>query len=133
MSLRRRPDTLVRSLAIGSPADGRYALELARRTGGSIEAVPDEATADAIRRVTTLEGLFPEAAGGVTLAAAEAARRAGVIGSDDEVVALLTGNGLKTPVARTHGLEERPAGPGEAGLAAPVPPSLAAFESWLDR
>ena len=94
------PTTIVRSLAIGSPADGRYALELARRTGGSIEAVPDEATAAAIRSVAALEGIFPETAGGVTIAAAGQARAAGVIGPDDEVVALLTGNGLKTPDAR---------------------------------
>ena len=75
----RTPDTIVRSLAIGNPADGRYSVELARATGGSIEAIPDEATADAIRRVATLEGIYPETAGGVTLAAAEAARRRGVI------------------------------------------------------
>ena len=41
----RTPDTIVRSLAIGNPADGRYAVELANATGGSIEAIPDEATA----------------------------------------------------------------------------------------
>ena len=75
----RTPDTIVRSLAIGNPADGRYAVELARATGGSIEAIPDDATADAIRRVAALEGIYPETAGGVTIAAAEAARRRGVI------------------------------------------------------
>jgi threonine synthase len=126
------PDTIVRSLAIGSPADGRYALDLARRTGGSIESIPDTATAAAIRSVAALEGLFPETAGGVTIAAAERARAAGVIGPDDEVVALLTGNGLKTPDARTFGIDERPAGPGSPGLAPVIAPSLAAFERWLD-
>src|SRR5439155_925973 len=100
----RQPDTIVRSLAIGSPADGRYALDLARRTGGSIEAIPDEVTAAAIRRVAATEGVYPETAGGVTIAAAEAARASGVIGPDDETVILLTGNGLKTPDARSFGL-----------------------------
>ena len=108
----RIPDTIVRSLAIGNPADGRYAVELARASGGSIEAIPDHATAEAIRQVARLEGIYPETAGGVTLAAAEAARRAGVIGPDDEVVALLTGNGLKTPDAVRLGRrrDPRPAG-----------------------
>jgi threonine synthase len=132
----RRPDTIVRSLAIGSPADGRYALELARRTGGSIEAIPDEATAAAIRAIAATEGVFSETAGGVTLAAAQAARTSGVLEADDEVVVLLTGNGLKTPDARTFGQSEataaRRARAGEPGLAPAIPPSLAAFEGWLE-
>jgi threonine synthase len=128
----RTPDTFVRSLAIGNPADGRYAVELANRSGGSIEAIEDLDTAAAIRRVATLEGIFPETAGGVTLAAAEAARRRGVIRDGDEVVALLTGNGVKTPEARTLGLEDAPARPGEPGLAPAIRPSLSAFEGWLE-
>jgi threonine synthase len=128
----RSPDTIVRSLAIGNPADGRYAVELANATGGSIEAIEDSTTAAAIRDVARLEGIYPETAGGVTLAAAAAARRRGVIGPDDEVVALLTGNGLKTPDARTLGLGDGVARPGEPGLAPPIRPSLAAFERWLD-
>jgi threonine synthase len=132
----RQPDTIVRSLAIGSPADGRYALELARRTSGSIEAIPDEVTAEAIRTVAATEGVFSETAGGVTVAAAQAARVSGVIRADDEVVVLLTGNGLKTPDARTFGLAEDAAGArraraGEPGLAPVLPPSLSAFEGWL--
>jgi threonine synthase len=126
----RTPETIVRSLAIGSPADGLYALELARASRGSIEAVPDAATAAAIRRLAATEGIFAETAGGVTIAAVEQARRAGVIGPDDEVVALVTGNGVKTPDARTFGLELRPAGPGEPGLAPPIRPTYAAFEAW---
>jgi threonine synthase len=131
----RRPDTIVRSLAIGSPADGRYALELARRTNGSIESIPDEVTAAAIRATAATEGVFSETAGGVTLAAAQAARESGVIAADDEVVVLLTGNGLKTPDARTFGWAEGASGrithAGEPGLAPAIPPSLAAFERWL--
>ncbi len=122
----REPDTIVRSLAIGNPADGRYVVEVARASGGSVEAIPDAATAEAIRDVARLEGIYPETAGGVTLGAVAAARRRGVIRDGDEVVALLTGNGLKTPDARTLGLTDG------QGLAPVIRPSLTAFESWLE-
>ena len=131
----RTPDTIVRSLAIGNPADGRYVVELARDTDGSVEAIPDEVTAAAIRDVARLEGVYPETAGGVTLGAVAAARRRGVIRDGDEVVALLTGNGLKTPDARTLGLptgEDAVARPGQPGLAPVIRPSLSAFEAWLE-
>jgi len=131
----REPDTIVRSLAIGNPADGRYVVEVARESGGSIEAIPDEVTAEAIRDVARLEGLYPETAGGVTLGAVAAARRRGVIRDGDEVVALLTGNGLKTPDARLLGLPDggtQPARPGQPGLAPVIRPSLSAFEAWLE-
>ena len=72
----REPSTIVRSLAIGNPADGRYAVELARASGGSIEAIDDPDTAARIRDVARLEGIYPETAGGVTLGAVAAARRA---------------------------------------------------------
>ena len=131
----REPDTIVRSLAIGNPADGRYAVQLARESGGSIESIPDVVTAEAIRDVARLEGLYPETAGGVTLGAVSAARRRGIIREDDEVVALLTGNGLKTPDARTLGLptgDAAVARPGQPGLAPIIRPSLSAFEAWLE-
>ena len=128
----RRPDTIVRSLAIGSPADGRYAVELARSSGGSVEAIPDATTAAAIRRVAALEGIHPETAGGVTIAAAEAARARGVIRDGDEVVVLLTGNGLKTPDAAGHALEAQPARRGQPGLAPVIAPRFAAFEAWFE-
>jgi len=123
----RRPDTIVRSLSIGSPADGRYALDLARRTGGSVEAVTDEETALGIRRLGRFEGVFAETAGGVTIAATEQARRSGVIEPGDEVVALITGNGVKTPDARQFGLAEGP--DGEPGLARPIEPTYRDFEA----
>jgi len=122
----RSPDTIVRSLAIGSPADGPYALELARRTGGSIEGIPDIATASAIRRTAANEGIFVETAGGVTVAAVEAARRRGVIRDGDEVVAILSGNGLKTPDARRFGLADEAAWAGERP-AEPIPATYSAF------
>jgi threonine synthase len=136
----RAPETIVRSLAIGSPADGRYALALARRTGGSIEAVPDSATAAAIRRLGRTEGVFAETAGGVTVAGLEAAAQRGLIGPDDEVVALITGNGVKTPDAKWFGIgagegvrdgagTSAMVGPdaGWGGLAAAIEPSYSAF------
>ncbi len=121
----RAPDTIVRSLAIGSPADGGYALELARRTGGSIESIPDVATAAAIRRVAADEGIFVETAGGVTVAAVEAARARGVIRDGDEVVAILSGNGVKTPDARRFGLEDE-----EGTVADPI---AATYPAFADR
>ncbi len=125
----REPNTFVRSLAIGNPADGRYAVELAHHSNGSIEAIEDSETAAAIRQVATLEGVFPETAGGVTLAAAEAARRRGIIRPGDEVVALLTGNGVKTPDARLLGHGREPAGAGRAGLGPAHRPRLPAAEA----
>ena len=105
-------------------------------SGGSIEAIADETTAAAIRDVARLEGIYPETAGGVTLAPSPRPGGAGVIRDGDEVVALLTGNGLKTPDARTLGRagrrRRRPARPGQPGLAPVIRPSLTAFEAWLE-
>jgi threonine synthase len=94
--------------------------------------VSDEATAEAIRNVARLEGVYPETAGGVTIAAVAAARRRGVIRPGDEVVAVLTGNGLKTPEARQLGAPDAVARPGTPGLAPTIRPSLSAFEAWLE-
>ena len=125
----RSPDTIARSLAIGSPADGVYALALARRSGGSIEAVPDQATAAAIRRLGRIEGVFAETAGGVTVAALEQAVAKGLIGPGDEVVTLITGNGVKTPDAKWFGLgDDTSAGKRADGrLARVIEPSYTAF------
>ncbi|HET9346665.1 MAG TPA: threonine synthase [Candidatus Limnocylindrales bacterium] len=120
----RAPDTIVRSLAIGSPADGPYAIELARTTGGSIEAVADADTAAAIRHVAATEGIFVETAGGVTVRAAAQARAAGIIRDGDEVVALLTGNGVKTPDARRYGVDELATAPDE-----PIAATYSAFSA----
>ncbi len=121
----RNPDTIVKSLSIGSPSDGGYALDLARRTGGSIESVPDAVTSAAIRRTAIDQGIFVETAGGVTVGAVEAARARGVIRDGDEVVAILSGNGVKTPDARRFGLGDE--GAGSEGLAGPIAPTYAAF------
>ncbi len=126
----RTPDTIVRSLAIGSPADGRYALALARGSGGSIESIPDGATAAAIRRLGRSEGVFAETAGGVTVAGLEQAVERKLIRPDDEVVALITGNGVKTPDAKWFGVDRdtAPTARGDGGgLAAVIEPSYSAF------
>jgi threonine synthase len=128
----RTPDTIVRSLAIGNPADGGYAVALARGSGGSVEAIEDAVTAQTIRDVARLEGIYPETAGGVTLAAAAAARRRGIIRDGDEVVALVTGNGLKTPDARLLGADVGAASRERPGLAPAIRPNLSAFENWLE-
>jgi threonine synthase len=117
-----RPDTIVRSLAIGTPADGPFALKLAHRTDGAIIGVPDDATIAAIRLLAETEGILTETAGGVTLAALQRAIATGTVGRDDEVVLVITGNGLKTLDAVTAGLE----------LPEPIAPTFEAFEAWWD-
>ncbi|MFN2489472.1 MAG: threonine synthase [Actinomycetota bacterium] len=91
-----KPDTVARSLAIGDPADGVYALEEVRRSGGAVEAVPEEAVATGIRLLARTEGLFAESAGGVAIAALEQMVAGGAISPQDETVVLMTGVGLKT-------------------------------------
>jgi len=91
-----KPDTVAKSLAIGNPADGYYALEVARRTGGAIAAVSDAEILEAIALVARTEGIFVETAGGVTIATLAALAARGVVRSDETVVAYLSGNGLKT-------------------------------------
>jgi len=91
-----KPDTIAKSLAIGDPADGPYALDLARRTGGAIGAVPDDEIRDGIRLLAETTGIFTETAGGVTIATLRRLAEAGEIGPDERVVAVITGEGLKT-------------------------------------
>jgi len=91
-----KPDTIAKSLAIGNPADGPYALELARSSGGSIEAVTDDEVRDGIRLLAETTGVFTETAGGVTTATLAKLAAQGTIGHDDRVVLVITGEGLKT-------------------------------------
>ena len=96
MCIRDRPDTIAKSLAIGSPADGPYALDLARATGGSIDAVSDDEIRAGIHLLAETTGLFTETAGGVTTAALSKLAERGEIGADDSVVVFITGEGLET-------------------------------------
>jgi threonine synthase len=91
-----KPDTIAKSLAIGNPADGPYALDLARRTEGSIQSVTDEEIREGIKLLARTTGIFTEAAGGVTIAVLSKLARRGDIDPDERVVAYLTGEGLKT-------------------------------------
>jgi threonine synthase len=91
-----KPDTIAKSLAIGNPADGPYALDLARRTGGSVEAVSDDEIRDGIRLLAETTGIFTETAGGVTVAVLSKLARRGEIEASERVVAYITGDGLKT-------------------------------------
>jgi len=92
----QRPDTIAKSLAIGNPADGPYALELARRAGGTIDAVSDDEIRTGIRLLAETTGIFTETAGGVTIATLAKLAERGDIGRDERVVAFITGEGLKT-------------------------------------
>jgi threonine synthase len=91
-----KPETIAKSLAIGNPADGPYALDLARRTGGSIDAVTDEEIRAGIKLLAQTTGIFTEAAGGVTVAVLSKLAQAGQIDRGERVVAYITGEGLKT-------------------------------------
>jgi threonine synthase len=91
-----KPQTLARSLAIGNPADGFYALQEAAASAGSITSVPEGSIADGVRLLARTEGIFTETAGGVTIATLEQLASSGAIGPDEEVVVLITGIGLKT-------------------------------------
>jgi threonine synthase len=92
----QRPDTIAKSLAIGDPADGPYALDLARSTEGVIESVTDEEIREGIRLLAETTGVFTETAGGVTIGVLAKLAEAGTIGSEERVVAYITGEGLKT-------------------------------------
>src|SRR3954465_6919136 len=91
-----KPDTTAKSLAIGNPADGPYAVDLARRTGGSVEAVSDDEIRAGIRLLAETTGIFPETAGGVTTAVLAKLAEQGAIDSSERVVLYITGDGLKT-------------------------------------
>jgi threonine synthase len=91
-----KPDTIAKSLAIGNPADGPYALDLARRTGGSIEAVTDDEIREGITLLARTTGIFTETAGGVTTAVLRKLAERGAIDRSERVVVVITGEGLKT-------------------------------------
>ena len=100
-----RPNTIAHSLAIGSPADGGYVLDVIRRTGGAAEAVTDAEVVDAIRLLAETEGLFTEPAGGVTVGVLRKLAQAGVIDPDEVTVAIISGIGLKAIEAVEHVVE----------------------------
>jgi threonine synthase len=91
-----KPDTIAKSLAIGNPADGPYAVELARRTGGGVDSVTDAEIRAGIKLLAETTGIFTETAGGVTTAVLKKLAERGDIDPSERVVAVITGEGLKT-------------------------------------
>jgi threonine synthase len=91
-----KPDTIAKSLAIGNPADGPYALDVVRRTGGAIADVSDDEIVEGIKLLARTEGIFAETAGGVVVATYRKLLDQGLIDPQAEVVLLNTGDGLKT-------------------------------------
>jgi threonine synthase len=117
-----KPHTIAKSLAIGNPADGPYALELARRTDGRIESVSDDQVREGIRLLAETTGIFTEAAGGVTIAVLAKLAGLGAIDPDERVVAYVTGEGLKTLDCARGSFE-----------AWRIEPTVASFEQAADR
>lgn len=101
----QKPDTIAKSLAIGNPADGIYALEIARDTGGSVDAVTDDEIRAGIKLLAETTGVFTETAGGVTIATLAKLAAAGRIDPTERVVAYITGDGLKTLDATRESFE----------------------------
>ncbi|WP_435015852.1 threonine synthase [Tundrisphaera sp. TA3] len=117
----RDPKTIAKSLAIGDPADGYFASQLIRESGGWSEDVDDDAIVDAMKLLGETEGIFAETAGGVTLAVARKLIEQGKIDRDGSTVLCITGNGLKTQEA-LHGKVDKPA---------VIRPSLDEFEALV--
>jgi len=115
-----KPATIAKSLSIGNPADGHYALQEVRQSGGAVGAVSDEELLAGISLLARTEGIFAETAGGVTVATLAQLAAAGVVRADETVVAYITGNGLKTVEA----LGER------AVPSVTIAPRLEAFEAF---
>jgi threonine synthase len=91
-----KPDTIAKSLAIGNPADGYFALDAVRQTEGGLAAVSDGEVVEGIRLLARTEGIFAETAGGVTVASLKRLAEEGVVTADERVVVYITGLGLKT-------------------------------------
>jgi threonine synthase len=118
----QKPETIARSLAIGNPADGPFAIEQIRSSGGWAEDINDREVIEAIQLLAETEGIFAETAGGVTTGVTEKLIRQGRIRSDETTVVCITGNGLKTTdaVASDYPASEA------------IQPKLEAFEAYLD-
>jgi threonine synthase len=118
-----KPNTIAKSIAIGNPADGIYALDIARKTNGNIEDVTDAEIVDGIKLLAETEGIFTETAGGTTIAVLKKLVEAGKIDSGETTVAYITGNGLKTQEAVQ----------GYIGEPLTIEPKLESFERALER
>jgi threonine synthase len=117
----QRPKTIAKSLAIGNPADGIYALELARETNGAVDSVTDDEIRYGIRLLAETTGIFTETAGGVTVAVLAKLAERGDIDPSERVVAYITGEGLKTLGATREGFRMLE-----------IEPTLEGFEAELE-
>jgi threonine synthase len=95
----QKPQTIAKSLAIGNPADGYYALKTIRESGGGAEDVTDREIIEGMKLLAQTEGIFTETAGGVTVAVTKKLIEQGVIPKDESILISITGNGLKTQEA----------------------------------
>ncbi|HEY9822081.1 MAG TPA: threonine synthase [Candidatus Sericytochromatia bacterium] len=118
-----KPSTIAKSIAIGNPADGVYALEIARKTGGNIESVSDAEIVEGMKLLAETEGIFTETAGGTTIAVLKKLVEAGKIDPEETTVVYITGNGLKTQEAIQ----------GYIGEPLTIEPKLDSFERALER
>jgi threonine synthase len=119
----QRPNTIARSLAIGNPADGIYAVRAIRASGGWAEDVSDVEIVSAIEELAETEGIFTETAGGVTTAVAARLYAHGRVTPDELTVACITGNGLKTTDVLTGAYDQDKA----------IRPRLADFEHFVEE
>lgn len=118
-----KPNTIVKSLAIGNPADGFYSIKAMKQTGGSAENPNDEEVVAGIRLLAETEGIFAETAGGTTVAAAQRLVAAGKIKANESLVLCITGHGLKTQEAIS----------GKCGAPRIIKPSLREFSALLEQ
>jgi len=119
----QKPATLARSLAIGNPADGHYAIKAITASGGWAEDVSDPEMIESIQLLAETEGIFTETAGGVTTGCARKLRLQGRIAPDETTVLCITGNGLKTTDVLS----------GKYQVEAPIRPKVTDFETVLQR
>ncbi|HXP17713.1 MAG TPA: threonine synthase [Terriglobales bacterium] len=119
----QKPATIARSLAIGNPADGHYAIKVITQSGGWSEDVSDPELIESIQLLAESEGIFTETAGGVTVGTARKLYRQGRISASEITVLCITGNGLKTTDALA----------GKYEAEAPIAPKIVEFEKYLER
>jgi threonine synthase len=119
----QKPNTIARSLAIGNPADGPFAIKLIRETGGWAEDISDPEIVEAIKLLAQTEGIFTETAGGVTAGVAQKLIQQGRIRPEETTVVSITGNGLKTTDAIVS----------EFPVTEAIAPRLEAFEAYLEN
>jgi threonine synthase len=117
-----KPHTIAKSLAIGNPADGYFALDAVKQSGGGLAAVTDDEIVEGIRLLARTEGIFAETAGGVTIASLKSLAEQGIVKKDERVVVYITGHGLKTIDAIAP----------VVGPTATIAPTLDAFHAAFD-